>query len=454
MSITMQRRPWKSLIRQAAESKHIRRAGLSERMAVWKGLARRLGAGGCACVLAVVMLFAAGMPQGMRMDAYGANDSSVIETLTVTFTASFGQQEEIPDPTIAVSGEGCSLGDVQYKTEYDNWKPGRKVRAEITVLADEGKIFPTSLTRSKCKVTGADFVSARALDDSTLQVKVDYRPIMVLGNSEKVGWSNTSDTRAVWKSVQYAPGYSVVLYGDNKVVKRLTVETNSVDLADQMKDTDKTYTYEVKAVPITSDQKKYLKEGEFVSSSSQELFWDGSDDDDSSGSSSNGGRSSGDGGSIKGYNYILPDGSKAANTWKKVSGQWYYFDQNGNMARGWQNIGGFWYFMDQSGKMQSGWVTPDGAGATWYHMQESGEMQTGWIQPTPGVWYYLEPSGLMHRGWLLDGNKWYYMTYEGRPHTGWLQENGVWRYFFADGAMAVDGTIDGWTIGADGIARQ
>ncbi len=442
MSITMQRRPWKGLVRQMT-------AGQS---ALWKGLARRLGAGGCACALAAAMLFAAGMPEGMRVDAYGANDSSVIETLTVTFKASFGKAEEIPDPEITVSGTGVSLGDVQYRTEYDNWKPGRKVRAEITVLADEGKVFPTSLTRSKCKVTGADFVSAKALDNSTLQVKVDYKPIMVLGETEKAGWSNTSDTRAVWKSVEYAPGYSVTLYGDNKVAKRLTVETNSVDLAEYMKDTDKTYYYEVKAVPVTSDQKKYLKEGEVVSSTGQELEWD--DSDDSSGSSSNGGRTSGDGGSVKGYNYILPDGSKAVNTWKKISGQWYYFDQNGNMARGWQNVGGFWYYMDQSGKMQHGWVTPDGAGATWYYLQESGEMRTGWIQPQPGIWYYLEPTGLMHRGWLQDGGKWYYMTYEGRTHTGWLQDGGSWRYFFADGSMAVNGVIDGWTIGADGIARQ
>ncbi len=445
MSITMQKRPWKGRSERAT----------ADRNALQKGFARRMTAGGCACILAAALCLTAVPPTGLRVDAYGANDSSVIETVNVTLKASFGQQEEIPDPEITVSGTGCSLGDVQYKTEYDNWKPGKKVRMEITILADEGKVFPTSLSRSKCKVTGADYVSAKALDDGTLQVKVDYKPIMVLGNTEKAGWSNTSDTRAVWKSVQYAPGYSVVLYGDNKVVKRLTVETNSVELADHMKDTDKTYTYEVKAVPVTSDQKKYLKEGEFVSSTSQELFWDGSDDDGgSSGSSSYNGRSSGDGGSIKGYNYILPDGSKAANTWKKISGQWYYFDQNGNMARGWQNIGGFWYFMDQSGRMQHGWVTPDGGGAAWYYMQESGEMRTGWIQPDPGVWYYLEPSGLMHRGWLQDGGKWYYMTYEGRPHTGWLQEGGTWRYFYADGTMAVNGVIDGWTIGADGIAHQ
>ncbi|MFQ9703380.1 MAG: hypothetical protein ACLR0U_16780 [Enterocloster clostridioformis] len=43
-------------------------------------------------------------------------------------------------------------------------------------MRTSGKIFPTSLNRSQCKVTGADFVSAKALDDTTLQVKVDYKP--------------------------------------------------------------------------------------------------------------------------------------------------------------------------------------------------------------------------------------------------------------------------------------
>ena len=66
-------------------------------------------------------------------------------------------------------------------------------------------------------------------------------------------------------------GYTLTLYGDNKVVKRITVESNSVNLADYMTDMDKTYYYEVKAVPVTSDEKKYLKEGQYVTSTDQEF---------------------------------------------------------------------------------------------------------------------------------------------------------------------------------------
>ena len=38
-----------------------------------------------------------------------------------------------------------------------------------------------------------------------------------------------------------------------------------------MTDPDKIYYYQVKAVPVTAEQKKYLKEGEFVTSQEQDI---------------------------------------------------------------------------------------------------------------------------------------------------------------------------------------
>ena len=81
-------------------------------------------------------------------------------------------------------------------------------------------------------------MSARALEDARLQIKVDYRPVSVLGETERAGWSSSSKKKAVLKSVEYAPGYTVTLYGDNKVVKRMTVESNSANLAEFMEDMD------------------------------------------------------------------------------------------------------------------------------------------------------------------------------------------------------------------------
>ncbi len=354
---------------------------------------------------------------------YGAQ-SSVVESVSVSFKTVYGEPEEIPEPEITVSGTSCSLGDVQYRTDYDKWKPGRKVRVEITVVAEDGKYFPVSLNRSKCRVTGADFVSAKALDDSSLQVKADYRPVTVLGDTQKAGWSSTSKKKAVWKSVEYAPGYTLTLYGDDKVVKKMTVESNSVDLADYMTDMDKTYYYEVKAVPVTSDEKKYLKEGAYVTSTDQEFDWEDYEKEERRA------QTPGDGGSLKGDNYVMPDGSKAVDTWKKVSGKWYYFDSSGNQVKGWLYTGSRWYYMDQSGAMCTGWISPgDGF---WYYLGDNGDMLTGWIQPTPGKWYYLEPDG--------------------RMRTGWFNDNGTWYYLDTDGSMAVNRTVDGWNIGPDGKA--
>ena len=395
---------------------------------------KRAAAGSLACLM---MTAAAG--RGGQMESFGA-ESSVIENVSVTFKTTYGEQEEIPMPEITAGGGSYTIEDYQFRTDYEDWKPGKKVRVEITLAAEEGKVFPTSMTKSKCKVTGADFVSAKALEDDKFQVKADYKPVTVLGNTSKAGWSSKYKNRAVWKSVQYAPGYSVILYGDNKVVKRLTTGSATIDLAEYMKDEDKTYYYEVKAIPTTSDEKKNLKEGEFVASSEQEFDWEDTD----SGTS--------DGGSIKGNNYILPNGQKDVNTWKKISGAWYYFDENGNMVRGWRVINGFWYYMNQNGVMQTGWVNP--SDSNWFYLSPNGDMLTGWIQPEPGSWYYMDTNGYMQRNWIIVNGKHYYLGPDGKMRTGWVQDSGVWYYLYSDGSMATNIVMDGWTIGANGAASR
>ena len=381
---------------------------------------------GCAAVMC--MSSSSGLPGVFPLEAQAA-ESSVIESLSVTFESTWGDAEEILEPQIRVSGSGVSLADVQFGTVPENWKPGKKVRVEVNVVADEGKYFPTSLGSSKCKVSGATFVSAKALDDNTLQVKADYLPVTVLGTTQEAGWSNSTSKKAVWKRVSYAPGYSLTLYGNDKVVKRMTVTSNTADLSDYMKDSDKYYYYEVKAVPVTDAQKKYLKEGEIVLSSERML-------DES----------------FKGDHYVSPDGSLAVNTWKKIDGSWYYFGADGNRSRGWTNYGNRWYYMDGNGVMQTGWIFPgDGS---WYYLGPDGDMVTGWLQQTPGTWYYLNGDGRMHTGWLLLNNTWYYLNADGRMHTGWFFYNNNWYYLNGQGEMVVNTMREGWRIGADGIAGK
>ena len=376
----------------------------------------------CACLALAACLLTAGAAS--RPVYTHAAESSVIETVSITFKSSYGEPEEIIDPVITAGSGNYSLGDIQYRTEYEKWKPGKKVRVEITLTAADGKYFPVSIGRSKCKINGAEYVSAKALDNTTLQVKADYRPVTVLGTTEKAGWSSRSKKKASWKAVSDAPGYTLTLYGDDKVVKRLNVETNSADLSEYMTDLDKTWYYEVKAVPLTAEQKKYLKEGAYVTSTDQEFDWEDYQKEQERLAGP------GDAGAIKGDSYVLPDGSRASNTWKKISDIWYYFDAAGNKARGWVLDGPTWYYMDADGAMKTGWVNP--GNGSWFYLGPDGAMQTGWIQPSPGAWYYMNQDGYMQTGWIEVNQKHYYLQ--------------------ANGAMAYNTSVDGRWLGADGAA--
>ena len=75
----------------------------------------------------------------------------------------------------------------------------------------------------------------------------------------------------------------------------------------------------------------------------------------------------------------------------------------------------------------------------------------GWTQNDSGQWSYYR-NGKPVKGWLSDDQKWYWlvkatgMMFAG----GWKQIDGKWYYFYTDGTMAVNTTIDGYTIGSDG----
>lgn len=78
----------------------------------------------------------------------------------------------------------------------------------------------------------------------------------------------------------------------------------------------------------------------------------------------------------------------------------------------------------------------------------------GWQQNDSGQWSYYR-NGKPVKGWLSDDQKWYWlvkatgMMFAG----GWKQIDGKWYYFYPDGTMAVNTTIDGYTIGPDGARK-
>uniref|UniRef100_UPI0006CF96E8 hypothetical protein n=1 Tax=Clostridium sp. NkU-1 TaxID=1095009 RepID=UPI0006CF96E8 len=313
-----------------------------------------------------------------------AADSVVIRSVNLKFDSQYGN-EEILMPGISTSTVGVSVKEAVWKRDISKWKASKNERVSVFLTSDT-TIFANAYNRSECKVTGAKFVSAKALDNNTLEVKVDYVPVVILGRTARAGWSDSKKTKAVWEKVEFATGYQVALYADDKLKKRISVETNMVDLSEYM-DKDAVYYYEVRAIGYTTDDRKYMKEGDYVTSDDTIMEYDG----DTSGK-------------WKGNTYKQEDGGVPRNSWKQILNDWYYFDGNGVYQTGWLLSGQRWYYMNpKDGKLLTGWQFVNGK---WYYLNPGGgEMLTGWIQTQPGIWYYLNPDGSMASSTNV-GNYW------------------------------------------------
>lgn len=116
----------------------------------------------------------------------------------------------------------------------------------------------------------------------------------------------------------------------------------------------------------------------------------------------------------------------AKEEWVQEEAGWKYYVGN-KFTTNWKQVDGKWYFFNAEGVMQKWWVQDNG---TWYYLNGAGEMQTGWLQDN-GTWYYLEASGAMKA-------------------SQWFEVDGKWYYVDATGALAVNTTVDGYTVNANG----
>ncbi len=157
--------------------------------------------------------------------------------------------------------------------------------------------------------------------------------------------------------------------------------------------------------------------------------------------------------------------------WVYDEGHWYYllkdggFDSRinrltvGELARGWAKDfpltydedklkAAPWYYLDpETGIMQTGWKQ---LGNKWYYLRSSGAMTTGWYQDG-STWYYLDAeNGDMKTGWQNLGNKWYYLRSSGAMATGWFQVGSKWYYAYSSGALAVNTTVDDYSVNYNG----
>lgn len=193
------------------------------------------------------------------------------------------------------------------------------------------------------------------------------------------------------------------------------------------------------------------------------------------------------------YYYFKEDGSVATG-WQTINGKRYYFSKStklgsrGSAAIGWKKIGSYkyyfnskgvmqtskWikkkYYVDASGHMLKSAVSPDkyyinskGEKSTsakgWkkiggknYYFNSKHKYVTGW-KTISGKKYYFNSEGVRQKGWLtLNGSKYYLKS--GVMQTGLVTIGGKKYYFAADGRMYVNTTVDGYTIGPDGVAVE
>ncbi len=140
------------------------------------------------------------------------------------------------------------------------------------------------------------------------------------------------------------------------------------------------------------------------------------------------------------------DGSMATG-WLEYNGSWYYLNANGAMETGWLEYNGSWYYLNTNGAMETGWLEYNGS---WYYLNTNGAMETGWLEYN-GSWYYLNTNGAMETGWLKDGDTWYYLEASGAmKESQWFKVSDKWYYVNGSGALAVNTTVGGYRVNANG----
>lgn len=232
---------------------------------------------------------------------------------------------------------------------------------------------------------------------------------ITLGEPAYVWWE--SNVVGKWSTVKKAHEYQVKLYisdyveRDEENWRILTAEEeeseleavavvrtseNSFDFSPYMED-GHIYFFAVRAVPKVNEQ-AYVTAGEWVASKDADLR-----QEMVMGITEGTWRNY-----LEGSRYEDGEGVFLTGGWHLIQGSWYFLDENGYRMTGWQEIGGKRYYLGDEGRMAVGWFMH---GDQWYYADKEGEIQTGWIMDVPGEYYYLDEEGRMLCNTVIDGWK-------------------------------------------------
>ena len=133
---------------------------------------------------------------------------NTVSSVRISFTDNL-EVGEILEPAVASKTSGISIDSVTWGKDREKWTPGKKVAATITLSVDDDREFASSYGSKSCKISGADFSSAKG-SGNKLTVIAHYYPVVELDAPETAGWSVGNKYKAVWKKADYATGYQII----------------------------------------------------------------------------------------------------------------------------------------------------------------------------------------------------------------------------------------------------
>jgi len=339
--------------------------------------------------LAVTMIF-------LVLFSFAAFAETKITSASITMRESKADAGQIYEVELYVSSSYYEMTNCELSKDYSEWKPGSKVTYSITLEPKDGYKFDASKLK-KISVTNGE-VASKSIKSNKITLKVNYVPKITLETPQNIYFEN--EYLAVWDKVDYCKMYEVQILkendsGDYRNYKTVKVTTPKIDLSVYATD-EYEISFKVRAIAKDSDQSKYLKSSEWISTN----------DSVSADNNTSYGTFSG-----SGDNMTFKDSDGKVSGWQQLNGNWYYFDPNNGMKA-----------------VVSNWVYRNNK---WFYCNDYGIMQTGWLQLN-GYWYYLNP--------VSDGTR-------GAAVTGWfcVGPSGPW-YYFQEGA---EGTIPECAMYAD-----
>lgn len=305
----------------------------------------------------------------------------------------------------------------------------------------EERRFKGGYHSSNVKVSGGTFVSA-SLSNRKLIVTLELSPIKGQFEApDEVYWNSGGYGRAKWRlsGTDDSFRYEVALYRGNSQVHKVETTGTSYNFYPYMTKAG-SYSFRVRVIPKNSDEEKYGKKSEWVSSDEVYL----AQEDVSDGNVQNPDTTPSGGMLNVGWNksgnlwfFRYPDGTCPKDEWLAWNGKWYLFDANGWMLTGWQVRNGNYYYLDESGAMLTGWVR---SGNAYYY-----------LNPTPDAFEGI----LVKKNWVIADGNIYYMNDDGARVEGWYPVDGNWFYFYpGTGIRAANTWVDGFYLDAEGIWRK